>query len=220
MTNTTKATEYLNRGTSLAIVLVVTMGVATTSRAAITVFTDRTAWETAVGDFLTEDFNSMPDGALSLGLNNAGLIDIRVNGAVAQNQFFNGRFIGDTRSQDGVTQDLVFSTSVVAFGADWGETTTNSLLITNISGETIRFSDYLSGDGTGFLGFVSDVDFAEVTMSDEGLSGNEVYTMDNLSFSNVVPEPAAIAVWSILGMVGFLDSSGVEVQSLLSKLTN
>lgn len=162
--------------------------------AAITVYTDRSAWEAAVGGtFLTEDFNAIPDGPLQLGINDAGLIDIRANGAIGQMRWSSGGLLGETISQDGQTQDLIFPTPVKAFGGDWGDATTNSLLITIVGGETIQFDNYLSGFGDGFLGVVSTASFTEARISDEGTSGNEVYFLDNVSFSQV-PEPGTLGV--------------------------
>ena len=161
---------------------------------ALTIYDSLTDWESAVGSYLTEDFNSVPSGFPSVGLNNAGLIDIRINGGVGFCEFTGSDFVGDTRSHEGQTQDIIFPFPVFAFGADWTDTLSNSLLTNIIGGETVKFSDHLTGYGDGFLGFVFDSPLSEIRISDEGLSGNEWYAVDNVRFSASapVPEPATM----------------------------
>jgi PEP-CTERM motif len=170
------------------------------SQAATTVYLDRPSWEAAVaGSFLTEDFNGLTD-PLALGLNDAGLIDIRVNGAVGLMMFTGSQFIGETDAPGGQTHDYVFPSPVRGFAADWNGTTGNSLLVTMLGGDTVLFADYLTPPGTGFLGFVSDVPFTEAHMTDQGLQGNELYFVDNLSFAPI-PEPSGITLAG-LGILG------------------
>lgn len=174
---------------------------ATSTCAAVTVYTSRAAWEIAVANnFVTENFNSLTTGPLSSGLNSAGLFDIRVNGLVSGNQFTSGLFAGETSSQFGRTQDFVFPSAVSGFGGDWLLATTSAHLTVTINDETIQFDNYLAGNGNGFLGFVSSSPFAEARFDDEGHSGNEQYLLDNLSFATV-PEPAAGALMIVVGLL-------------------
>ena len=175
--------------------------------ATVDTYTDRASWEAAVGNhFVTEDFNAVPTEPLSVGLNNAGLIDIRMNGGVGFGSLTTW-FQGDSRSQPGWTQDLVFRDPVIGFGGYWNGTTTNALLVAVVSGQTIRFSDHLAHPGSGFLGFVSDTPFTEARISDEGISPNETYTLDDLSFTTAMPLPPALWLFCF-GLVGLLGASG------------
>ncbi len=52
--------------------------------------------------------------------------------------------------------------SITAFGANFFSTLDGALLNVTVLGELINFSDYLTGDGTGFLGFTSDTPFSSI----------------------------------------------------------
>jgi hypothetical protein len=163
-----------------------------TQAASIDTFTDRAAWEAAVGNnFVTEDFNALSNRPLSVGLNNLGLIDMRINGDVGFSSL-STYFQGDSRSQPGWSQDLVFREPIIGFGGHWNGTTTNALLVAIVSGQTIKFSDHLAYPGSGFLGVVSDTPFTEARISDEGVYPNETYTLDNLSFATAMPIPPSL----------------------------
>jgi hypothetical protein len=196
--------DCFDRAVPLIAAIAVWMNSPVAQAASIDTFTDRAAWEVAVGnDFVTEDFNAAATKPLSVGLNNVGLIDIRVNGDVGFNSLTT-YFQGDSRSQPGWTQDLVFRDPVIGFGGHWNGTTTNASLVAIISGQTIKFSEYLAHPGSGFLGFVSDTPFTEARISDEGIAPNETYTLDNLSFTIAAPVPPAIYLLAtgLLGLVG------------------
>jgi hypothetical protein len=204
---------YVARHNFVAFFIVATcMAMAGDAWAITTVYSDRHSWEAAVANnFLTENFNSIPAGALSLGLNDAGLIDIRVNNIVGQITFTGSQFTGETDAPGGQTHDFVFPSPVIGFAGDWSGTTGNSLLVTMLGGDTVLFADYLAAPGSGFLGFVSDTPFTEAHMTDQGISGNELYNVDNLSFAPI-PEPASLGMASIglLWLVSLLRGARVR----------
>jgi hypothetical protein len=47
---------------------------------------------------------------------------------------------------------------MIAIAADWVSTTSGADLTVTINTEVIKFSDYLTGFGTGFLGFVDEAE--------------------------------------------------------------
>jgi hypothetical protein len=101
-----------------------------------------------------------------------------------------GRLFGEVASVFGRSNYLVFASGIAAFGGDWSETTSNARLVMQIGRDGVRFGDYLTGGGDGFLGVVASDLFAEVHLTDEAIVGlaNEPYTLDNVSFSSV-PAP-------------------------------
>lgn len=179
----------------------------------IDVYTSRASWETALGGVIqTENFNGLTPGALSLGSNSAGLIDIDISGSsVRENAINDGShpldidgsnfYLGDVaRSVTGASTlvSLVFPGAVLGFGADWESTTSLRGLTVTINGETVVFSDHLTGLGSGFLGFVAASSFTEADLDlEENTSGaNELFGMDDISFGDGdrIPEPLSLAL--------------------------
>ena len=169
------------------------------------VYTDRTAWETAViaiptGHFHDQDFESVPTGSLSTGLNSFHPFYVDIPGAPGLNSI-DGSFtpdpFSDALSPNGSTYywgdvsatlsffDYPEMYEVIGFGADWiiqGE------LIIEVQGTLIPFSTYLP-TGSGFLGIITDQ--GEVTLI-ANLSGAAVFGMDEIHTGNTfVPIPAA-----------------------------
>lgn len=180
---------------------------------ALTVYTDRAAWESATGSFITENFNNLTPFQFTTGLNSVGLIDVDVTGPVHENQLggpstLNGQFAIDRTNHlighvlnGGITHPtIIFQNPVYSFAADWRTTLSGGrLIVLEFDGQTIHFDDYLSGDGSGFLGVIADNAFSQVVFGAESTDA-EAFGMDNLSFSPV-PEPMTMA---LLGLGGLL----------------
>jgi hypothetical protein len=178
---------------------------------AVSVFTNRSAWESAAGSFVTEDFNALTPFEFSTGLNSVGLIDIDVTGPVAENQLggpltLSGQFaidgtnhvIGYVLGGGATHPTIIFAGPILGFGADWTSTASGGHLVTmSFDGTTIHFDDYLSGDGTGFLGVIATNPFTEAVFGTES-SSSEGFGMDNLE---IIPEPSAALLLAI-GLAG------------------
>ena len=194
----------------LAIILLCS-AIASSTRAAVVVYTDRAAWEAAVlevptGHFHSQDFESVPTGSLSTGLNSFHpfYVDLpgapgfnAIDGSFAADPFANALspngstyYLGDVGVNASIPTILSFFDypemyEVVGFGADW---VVQGDLIIEVQGTIIPFSTYVPA-GSGFLGIVTDQ--AEVTLT-ANLFGAAVIGMDEIYTGNIsVPIPAA-----------------------------
>ena len=191
------------------LLLIVAAFYGSVASATLVVYTDRATWEGVVGGFVTEDFNGVTPGSLSLGVNNVGLISIELFDQVAENRIDSGSgfnningtnfWNGNMDAFGNPSSAMILQDSIIAFGADWTDTTTGGLLTATIGGETLLFSDYLSGAGGGFLGVVADSPFSSIAFDTEH-GGAEQFGMDDFSFS-AVPEPATLMLLG-LGLAG------------------
>jgi len=157
---------------------------------AVTVFTDRTAWEEAVsGNSITTDTFSTPQsGGQSLVLDSS----TQVTGI--SSVWSSGKFSTSTPSLS-QSVGFEFPTPILGFGADFYSTTSNGGL--TVSGlfdrildvDTVVFSEYLNRQGTGFLGLVADTPFNSISFAMQSpplavSATNETFQMDNLSFAS------------------------------------
>ena len=186
--------------------------------AAVVVYTDRVAWEAAVlavptGHFHDQNFESVPTGSLSTGLNDFHPFYVDIPGAPGLNAIDNSFTpdpFSDALSPNGSTYYLgdVSATlsffdypemyEVIGFGADW---IIQGGLFIEVQGTLIPFSTYLP-NGSGFLGIITDQ--AEVTLI-ANLSGSAVFGMDEIYTGNVfVPIPAATWLFGsgLIGLIG------------------
>lgn len=196
--------------------------------ASIMVYTERSAWVAAVSFYVTEDFEGLSPDTFTLGDNDAGRITVRVSGLnsgvlVGQNAItrdstspFN---VNDSTQltletdRDGVDQqlvDILFGHNINAFAGDWNSTTSSSGLTVTLGSEVIKFNEFLTGMGDGFLGFVSSAAFSiarfdqlNLTENVAGFTNNEVFGLDNLSISegvvaiNAVPAPSSFMLFGL-----------------------
>lgn len=191
-----------------ALNLAIVMGFAFGNGAAFAViepiqyFTDRAAWEEALGGMaVVEDFDDIPTRLqLHTGVNEIGQLSIEVE-RVSGNLIVEGSWpstVNGTNSwrieaatQSGgtppVTPEVVFDRPVVGFGADfyfpsWPRATMN------VSGETIHFSDHVSG--LSFFGVIDPGGFDSVEF-DVVSPINTIFHADNVGYYEV-PEPSSI----------------------------
>jgi hypothetical protein len=185
------------------------------SHAALTFYTNRAAWETAVANpILTEDFDSIPPYLLQEGINSAGLIDIELINLVAPSiwnsinngsgsQSVNGSpfYQGGSNANNSTGElsgadfiDLHLPYAVIAFGGDFCSTHSGDGLTLSVNGESYEFTDLLPGGvGSGFLGFISTVPFTTVRLYDA--EKRETFGLDNVSFA--VPEPGTLVLLAV-----------------------
>ena len=182
--------------------------------ATITVYTDRSSWEAAVGTFSTEDFSGIADtGELSANVEHTlGLLTFSYTGApgVGRPRVTSNHFEGDpTQAIDGggTTSPgphvFEFPYSVLAWGTDFTNASTGALLDITMAGETIALVDYLPSPGTGFFGITSDTPFSQIIISagSTQVTPDEIFSLDNVSFGEQaetqtpVPEPASLLLF-------------------------
>jgi len=179
------------------------------------VFTDRAAWEAAVGGLFTlEDFNSIATGPITDGATlDTDKLQITRNGApngadgdlaITDGSAFGN--IDGTNFLDGETgaaphERVEFGfngQSVIAFGADFSSPFSGD-------GIGIEFGDDLFlldsiDSGTGFFGIVSDVAENNVAIvgTPDDITFQELWQADNIAYA--VPAPGSIALLGLGGL--------------------
>lgn len=182
---------------------------ATPARAVPIVFTDLAAWQAAVAavpmsNTRIEDFESATVGPLVPGTNDIGRFNVTIdNNDEGDVRIRNSGSVNGTREfrgdldNDG-TMMLQFSFPILfGFAGDWDSTTSGDSLTMTINGDEIRFEDFLSGDGDGFLGVIdldgfSQIDFGRLSETSVG----EAFSLDNARLARV---PETGASWMLLG---------------------
>jgi len=164
------------------------LGTGVTPAEAVTVFTDRTAWEETVSGITTETFSTPQSSSQSL-LLESGIQVTGVSSVWSPGQFYTST---PSRSE---TVEFEFPSQILGFGADFSSTTSNggltvSGLFDEIPGiDTVVFSEYLQGQGTGFLGIVADTAFNSLSFAMQSpplaiSAANEAFQIDNFSFAS------------------------------------
>lgn len=189
------------------------------TNAALTVYTDRAAWEAAVGGtFVLEDFNAQAPGVIADGATlDTGLLQITRDGSPnggdglleiepgANFGNFDGTtFIsGETGAAPHEIVDIGFNgQAIYAFGADWVSPFSGDGIALQVGNELILL-DSISGFNSGFVGFVSDSDtYTKVSIvgNPADVTFQELWSGDNFSYATVIPGPAAFALFGIGGL--------------------
>jgi hypothetical protein len=175
------------------------------ANAIITTFTDRTTWQTAASAFGTvqnEDFETLPTGALPVGSNQLGLInlDIQLLTATTSGAAINGSpALGGIRdlsmnADDGMrAYTMTFGGPIHAMGFDFAGAATGGVAVLIADGQRFDFG----AASSGFFGIVSTDPLANVAFGDTspGVLPTEIFDSDNYSFV-VVPEPATAMLFA------------------------
>jgi len=186
----------------LLMVCTIASFIACSSNAAVTVYTDRSPWETAVGAYDEEFFE---DAIL-----NPGVSVATVNGVVQAGSGVLGPdgVWWDRVVPQGATTTWSFATPLNGFGAYWdlagpgGPGTGIALLL---DGDLVGTEILRSTEG-GFFGVTSSTAFNSILVraGTDPFGAQETYEMDNM-VSSTVPAPGAILLGSIgVGLVNWL----------------
>ena len=170
-------------------------------------FTDQTAWETAVGagNFQTEDFDIgggtvfIPNNVVS----SVGLFNVfyTTQGNVDNSgeRLESDLLILTWEPSGGVmtttSLELNFASSINAFGADFSSIS-SALTIDplGVTGGEINIQN-LVGSG-GFVGFIADASFSTINITSDDI---EEFGIDNASFGTAVPEPCSVILLTFAG---------------------
>lgn len=187
-------------------------GASQVQSATLTVYTDRSAWEAAVGgSFSLQNFNtfttpssyesspvSLGGFSVSVAGETFGSVWHNVGPSSSGNDVNGSPQINAATGSTGGTT-LAFDSAISAFGADWNGISDNRVTSINVNGVDVAIPALLGG----FWGFVSDTPFASTLLS---LTSGPAdgFGIDNVVYagqSTAVPEPGTLAIMA-LGLVG------------------
>ena len=174
------------------------MGWACTAGAATIVYTDKAAWDSAVGgQFLTEDFN---DDLLNPGVSFVSSESGNINPALGIYQD-----VLASASQNEPMTVWSFTPAITAYGGSWtlgGPGGSGNSLLVYLDGTTFVGSIPNSFNG-GFWGFVSDAPFTSVKLIGGSGTNQQNYKLDDMVYA---PVPVPAAAWllgsGLLGLFG------------------
>jgi hypothetical protein len=164
------------------------------------VYTDKTAWENALGgQFLTEDFN---DDQLNDGVSFVSTESGHINPAEGYYQD-----VLASQSQNEPMTTWSFTPEITGYGGDWtlgGPGGSGNSLLVYISGVPTLVGSIPNSYGGGFWGFISDTPFTSVELIGGGGTNQQNYRLDNMVYSQV-PEPGTL--WLLSGgLIGLVAS--------------
>jgi len=172
-----------------AVAIVVCSWASAARAVAITVYTDRTQWEVAVGgQFLTEPF---ADDQLNAGVSYVSAESGHINPAQECYQD-----VLASQSQNEPMTTWSFVPQITAYGGDWtlgGPGGSGNSLLVYIDDLSIYVGAIGNSYGGEFWGFTSDVAFTLVKLVG-GLGTNQQdYSLDDMTYSPV-PEPMRLSL--------------------------
>lgn len=192
----------------LALTLVLSCAAVSSLQAQLTVFTDRTDWENALGGLtvVVEDFNSIDPFVFSDGQtlvtsslsvtrdgsqNNADGFLAIADGSEFGNLDGTNFLDGETGVEPHEVVSLGFlGRSTFAFVADFFSPFSGDGIALSIAGETVLL-DSIAGFDSGFVGVISNnaFDTVDIIGNPDALSFQELWSADNVSYA--VPEPSS-----------------------------
>lgn len=179
-------------GAALAIF---TSWVTTVGAATVTVYTDKTAWENAVGgQFLTENF---ADDQLNPGVSFVSSESGHINPAQECYQD-----VLASQSQNEPMTTWSFVPEITAYGGNWtlgGPGGSGNSLLVYIADLPLYVGSIPNSYGGGFWGFTSDTPFTSVRLIGGGGTNQQNYCLDDMVYSQV-PEPATLSLLALGGL--------------------
>lgn len=180
---------------SLVIAAVTAVVLSSTANASFITFTDRAAWEAAVGGtFAEETFSSASTTGFSIEQVGSG-----------HSSGINGGVYHDRTVLDTTYTNYHFNSMISAFGANWDLTPGGAgqglQLFAGGQLVTPQIANTYSG---GFFGLVSTTAFNLVSVHSGSFNGvAETHDVDNVVFASAVPEPESYALMLAgLGLMG------------------
>jgi hypothetical protein len=170
----------------------------TNSAAVITVYTDKTEWENAVGgQILTEDF---ADDQLNAGVSFVSTESGHINPNLECYQD-----VLASQSQNEPMTTWSFTPEITAFGGDWdlgGPGGSGNSLLVSIADSSLSVGAISNSYSGEFWGFISDTPFTSVQLVGGGGTNQQNYCLDDMVYSQV-PEPGTLCLAGV-GLLGLL----------------
>ncbi|MBN1912385.1 MAG: PEP-CTERM sorting domain-containing protein [Pirellulales bacterium] len=180
------------------VLLVVFISCATTVHGATVVYTDKTAWENAVGgQFMTEEF---ADDQLNPGVSFDASESGHINPAEE-----NYQDVLASTSQNEPMTIWHFAPGITGYGGNWtlgGPGGSGNSLLVYLADSSVYVGTIPNSYSGEFWGFTSDIPFTSVKL----IGGNGIhqqhYSLDNMVYSQV-PEPGVFLLIGT-GLIGLL----------------
>jgi hypothetical protein len=189
----------MRKSAVLGVALAAFMSVTTTvSAVMITVYTDKTEWENALGgQFLTEHFE---DDILNPGVSFVSSESGHINPAEECYQD-----VLASQSQNEPMTIWSFTPEITAYGGNWtlgGPGGSGNSLLVYIEDSSLYVGSISNSYGGEFWGFISDTEFTSVKLVGGGGTNQQNYSLDDMVYSRV-PEPATMSLLAlgVLAMV-------------------
>jgi hypothetical protein len=178
----------------LGVALVVFMSWAATVRAAmVTVYTDKTAWENALGgQFLTEGF---ADDKLNVGVSFVSTESGHINPAEDCYQD-----VLASQSQNEPMTTWSFAPQITAYGGNWtlgGPGGSGNILLVSMADFPLYVGAIPNSYGGEFWGFTSDTPFTSVRLVGGAGSNQQNYKLYDMTYT---PEPATLSLMALGGL--------------------
>ena len=167
---------------SAALVLL-TLGVATTGAATVTVYTDKAEWENALDRlFLTERF---ADDQLNVGVS----FDSTESGHINPTQECYQDVLA-SESQNEPMTTWSFVPQITAYGGNWvlgGPGGSGNSLLVYIADSSLYVGAIPNSYGGGFWGFISDTPFTSVRLVGGAGTNQQNYRLDDMVYAPISP---------------------------------
>lgn len=169
---------------------------ATVNAQVITVYTDKTQWENALGgQFLTEDFS---DTQLTDGVSFVSSESGHINPALELYQD-----VLASQSQNEPMTTWSFTPEIFGYGGNWtlgGPGGSGNSLLVSIADTSLSVGAIPNSYNGEFWGFISDTPFTSVKLVGGSGTNQQNYRLDNMVYSQV-PEPTAFSLLSFGGLI-------------------
>lgn len=186
----------MNKPLALALVLWVGGAWPLSSRAAVTVYSDKAQWSAALtAGFQTEDF---ADSVLNTGVSFVSTESGHVNTA---EECYQDVLASQSHNEPMTTWS--FTPQVTAYGGEWtlgGPGGSGNSLLVYIADSSQYVGAISNSYGGGFWGFICDSAFSSVKLVGGSGSNQQNYRLDNMVYG-IVPEPATHGLLVIAGLV-------------------
>lgn len=170
-----------------ALLLTITHAAATNSPAAVTIYTDRIAWQNALDeDYVVEDF---ADTLLNPGVSYVSTESGHIN---PQLECYQDALASESQNEPMTTWSFV--PAIAAYGGEWtlgGPGGSGNSLSVYIADDSLYVGSISNGYDGEFWGFISDAPFSSVRLVGGPGTNQQHYCLDNMVYSPW-PDPGGV----------------------------